>query len=319
MSFPRILSIAAAVLLHSLAQAGAPLVVRYGYQPGHLQVTIARTQGWIDQEFAKDGISFKYEKFISGPPLIEAFVGGRLDFGQVGDQPALQAKANNADLKAIGLYASSEKGYALLVRKAANVTSVKALKGRKIGVTIGSVGHQLLYLFLKREGLKPSDIQVVNLSPGDIITSLSAGHIDAGVTWEPFLTQALTNGSSTVLVDATGYKNIVCPIIARTVFLKAHPDVATRLLKLFDRANKWAKANPDKAVEILAKEAGFKPEALRPIFEKNDFSLQLTPAAVASMRATASFLRENGVIRRDVKVEDVVDTRYLVAAGLQAK
>lgn len=294
-----------------------PLVIRYGYQPGHVQITIAREFGWIEEEFAKDGISFTYDKFIAGPPLIEAFTGGRLDFGQVGDQPALQAAANKVDIKAIGLYVSSEKAYALLARKGSGITGLKDLKGKKIGVTIGSVGHQLLYLFLKSQNLKPSDIRQVNLLPGDLLTSLSAGHIDGAVTWEPFLTQATLNGSSTIVQDATGFKNIVCPIIARTSFLEAHPDVPVRLLKVFDRANHWAKANPEKAIEIVARNAGFKPEALRPAFDKNNTDLQITPAARKSIQETAKFLRDNKVIRADVDVEKLIDTRYLVRAGLQ--
>jgi len=278
---------------------------------------VARELGWIDQEFSKDGITFSYETFVAGPPLIEAFAGGRLDFGQVGDQPAIQARANHVDAKAIGLYVSSEKAYALLARNGSGIKSLKDLKGRKVGVTIGSVGHQLLYLFLKSQGLKPSDIQQVNLLPGDIISSLSAGHIDAAVTWEPFLTQAVLDGSSTILRDATGFKKVVCPIIARADFLKAHPDIPVRLLKIFDRANRWAKANPDKAIALVAKSVGFKPEAIRPAFEKNDLDLRITPQARRSMEESAAFLRENGVIRANVDVADLIDTRYLVAAGLQ--
>jgi sulfonate transport system substrate-binding protein len=308
---------AALALLAVTATRSAPLVVRYGYQPGQVQIVVARDLGWIDQEFAKDGIVFTYETFVAGPPLIEAFAGGRLDFGQVGDQPALQARANHVDAKAIGLYVSSEKAYALLVRNGSGIKSLKDLKGRKVGVTIGSVGHQLLYLFLKSQGYKPADIQQVNLLPGDIISSLSAGHIDAAVTWEPFLTQAVLNGSSTILQDATGFKKVVCPIIARADFLKAHPDIPVRLLKIFDRANRWAKANPDKAVALVAKSVGFKPEAIRPAFEKNDLDLRITPQARRSMEESAAFLRENGVIRANVDVADLIDTRYLVAAGLQ--
>lgn len=310
-------TLAALVGIASQHAGAAPVVVRYGYQPGHVQITIARELGWIDEEFGKDGIKFTYDKFIAGPPLIEAFTGGRLDFGQVGDQPALQAAANKVDIKAIGLYVSSEKAYALVARKGGEIAGLKDLKGKKIGVTIGSVGHQLLYLFLKSQGLSPKDIKQVNLLPGDILSSLTLGHIDGAVTWEPFLTQATLNGSATIVQDATGFKNVVCPIIARSEFLEKHPDIPVRLLKLFARANAWAKENPEKAVEIIARNAGFKPEALRPAFQKNDLDLRITPEARKSIRETANFLRENKVIRSDVDIDALIDTRYLVRAGLQ--
>ena len=72
------------------------IVVHYGYQPGHAQIVVAKEKGWLDEEFSKDGITIELNKFASGPPMIEAFTGNRLEFGQVGDQPALQAQANGA-------------------------------------------------------------------------------------------------------------------------------------------------------------------------------------------------------------------------------
>jgi sulfonate transport system substrate-binding protein len=194
---------------------------------------------------------------------------------------------------------------------------VKDLKGKKVGVTIGSVGHQLLYIYLRSVGLKPADIQQVNLAPGDILTALTGKNIDAAVTWEPYLTIAQAQKSANLIADGTGYKLNVNVIIASSDFLKSHHDVAVRLLKVFDKAEKWIKANPEKALELISRDSGFKVEALKPAFNKIALDLRLTPDAVKSIAETAAFVRENKIIRSDVNVNDLIDVSYLKAAGLQ--
>ncbi|TWH51880.1 ABC transporter substrate-binding protein [Sporomusa sp. KB1] len=297
--------------------AKTPLTVHYGYQPGHVQIVVAREMGWLKEEFEKDEITFELEKFASGPAMNEAFAGNRIDFGQVGDQPAIQLKSNNVDVKAIGVYSNGTKITGLIAANGANINSPADLKGKKVGFVVGSVSHQLLYIYLKSAGLKPNDIQQVNLASSDILSSIASNHIDAAVIWEPTLSNVVASGAGKLVTDATGYKENINVIVGRSEFLSKYPDITVRLLKVLDRAEKWIKANPDKALEIIAKNSGFKPEVLRPGFENVIFDLRLTDEAVKSIAETAVFLKENKLIRNDVNVKDFVDDQYLKAAGIQ--
>lgn len=294
-----------------------PITIRFGYQPGHSQIVVAKEKGWLDEEFSKDGITFQLEKFASGPPMIEAFAGERLDFGQVGDQPAIQAKANNIDLKAIGIYSSTEKGNALLATNESGIKSIADLKGKKVGVTIGSVGHQLLYIYLKSAGLTVNDIQQINLSPGDIKTSLSSKNIDAAVTWEPNISQIVQEGSGSIIADGTGYKLNVNVIIGTSKFLKENPEVTERLLKVLDKASKWIKENKQEALEIVSKDAGVPVAALEPGFEKSNLDIAFTDEAIKSIEDTEVFIKENNIIRTDVDVKELIDETYLKNAGIE--
>ncbi len=150
--------------------APGQIVVKYGYQPGHAQTVVAQQKGFYAKELG-DKVAIQLVKFQSGPSLITALTSNQLDFGQVGDQPAIQAKANHVDLKIIGKFLYSDKVNGLIVREDSGITSIKDLKGKKVGVTVGSTGQQLLYIYLDSVGLKPSDIKQVNLQPGDIVSS----------------------------------------------------------------------------------------------------------------------------------------------------
>ncbi len=273
------------------SQTKKAITIHYGYQPGHAQIVVARDLGWIEEEFGKDGIKFEFEKFTSGPPMIEAFAGNRLDIGQVGDQPAIQARANNIDLKAIGVYSDGTKSTGLVVTDGSNINSLQDLKGKKVGFVVGSVSHQLLYVYLKHAGLTSKDVQQVNMTPADIVTATKSKDIDAAVIWEPNISVIEAAKAGKLLLDSTGYKQNINVIVARSEFLTQNPEVVTRLLKVLDKAEKWIKANPDQALDIISKDTGFKAEVLKPAFEKNTFDLRLTADAVKSIEETADFLK----------------------------
>lgn len=293
------------------------IVIKYGYQLGHTQIIVARDKGWLKDEFEKDGITFQLQKFSSGPPMIEAMTGKRLDFGQVGDQPAIQAKANNVDIKVVAAYGTSEKADALIATEKSGINKISDLKGKKVGVTIGSVAQQLLYIYLKSVDLKPGDIQQVNLQPADIKSSLLSNNIDAAVIWEPVVTQTVSTGTVKQIADGTGYKKEVDVIIAQNSFLKQHPDIAVRLLKVLNKTAKWIEANPEETIKIISKDTGVAEDVLKPGFDKTSHNLNITDEGIQSVKDTAKFLRENNIIRKDVNVDNLIDLSYAKKAGIQ--
>lgn len=293
------------------------IVVHFGYQPGHSQIVVAQAKGWLEEEFSKDGIKIELEKFASGPPMIEAFTGNRLEFGQVGDQPALQAQANGAKVKVIGLYGVASKTNQLLATEKSGIKTIKDLKGKKVGVTIGSVGHQLLYILLDSAGLKPTDIQILNLQPADIKSGLASNNIDAAVTWDPIATQIVNEGIANLITDGEKYKLSVNVIIANSDFLNEHGDVAERLLKVLDKAQKWIDENKEEALEIVSQDSGFAVDVLRVGFEKTDRKIKFTDEAINSIKETAQYLYENNVIRTELNVDELIDKTYLKNIGIE--
>lgn len=292
------------------------LVIRVAYQPGHSQPLVALDQGYFEEEFSKDGITVELSQFASGPPIIEAFAAGEVDFGFVGDQPAIQGKANDLPLKILASYASSETGNALIATKASGITSLADVKGKKIGYTVGSVGHQLLLKFLESQGLTTEDAELINLTPGDIFTSLESGAIDAAVTWEPYITKSVASGAADIIQDGTGFKYNVNVIIGEESFLSNYPEVAARLLKVLNKAAEWTNGNKDETLKILADNAGLDASVFTPSFEKFNRDLFLDQKKIDSIRETAKYLKEQGTIRKEVDVDSIIDLSFLEKAGI---
>jgi|AGTN01.1.fsa_nt_gi ABC transporter, substrate-binding protein, aliphatic sulfonates family len=326
--FIQIVAIAAVLLavLAGCAQSGgndaAPaesgkIIVKYGYQPGHAQAIIAQEKG-LYAKYLGENVEVQLVKFQSGPSLITAITAGQLDLGQAGDQPVIQAKANNVDLKIIGKFLFSDKVNGLIVRPDSGITGIADLKGKKVGVTVGSTGQQLLYIYLKSVGLKPSDIQQVNLQPGDIVSSITFRNIDAAVTWEPYLTLTQQQGTAVQLADGTGYKSEIDVIFGRNAFLQAHPEIAQGILKAQYEAGQWIEQNREEALALVAKDAGLGVEVLRPIFDRVRVDdVNLTDEDLESIAQSIAFSVEYQLIPELFDVSDFVDTQYLADAGLR--
>lgn len=301
------------------AKSEKPEKIKIGYQPGvnHTLLIVAKQQGWFDEEFKKDGIDVQFESFTSGPPMIEAFAGNRLDIGQVGDQPAIQAKANGIDVKAIGVYASGYELDGLVVPNGSDIKSPEDLKGKKVGFTVGSTGHRLLYLYLQSVGLTPKDIKEVNLQPADIKTALASKNIDAAVTWEPWISTVEFEGIGHQIADATNLKFNSNFIIVTNSFAKKYPEIVKRIVKIYERAEKWTNENPDKAVDLVAKDTGMKKEVLSKAMKKEHFDIRLTDEVIKSASDTIKTLRETNTIRKDVNINDLIDNSYLKSVGVK--
>lgn len=285
---------------------------------------VAKQMGWFEEEFQKDGIAIEYNKFMNGPPIIEAFNGGRLDAGQVGDQPAIQAKANHIDIKVVGIFCkgvfTSEGKYtAVVVPNGSDITSIPDLRGKKVGVPVGTNYHKAFLYFLKYHGLTVNDIKLVNMDNANIKTAIASKSIDAGVIGEPYVSTIEYEGTGRKIEDHTDIKPVYNAIIVSSEFARQYPDVVKRILKVYDRTLRWVAENPQKANELVAKDTGVKPEIVEKAILSNQYDLRLTDEAVQSFQETERFLRENNIIKKDVSIKDLLDASYLEAVGLQKR
>ncbi len=293
------------------------LTIHIATQPSQTQPALAEELGYFKEEFGKNNINFDVRTFASGPPIIEAFAAGDIDIGQVGAQPAVQAAANDIPLKIIAAYMTGNgKGDGLLARKGSGINALADIRGKKVGVQIGSNSHMLLLRILESVNLTEKDIQLVNLSFTDINTALEAGNIDAGVSQLPQLQTVIDNGTATLLeVDGSKFPRTSSVIIVSEEFTKKYPELIPRILKTLDKTVTYCKEHEDEAIKILSKRNGVAENSYKASFASTDFSLYLDKERLGTLQDTKEFLQEQGTIK-DVDLNQIIDTSYLEEAGI---
>lgn len=294
----------------------------YGSTLSSCLFIVAKQKGWFEEEFKKDGITVEYDKFINGPPVMEALAGGRLDFGSAGDQPALQGKANNIDIKVIGIssietFNPGTEYAGIIVPEGSDIHSIKDLKGKKVGVSVGTFFHKHLLHLLKDHGLSTNDIKLVNMDSPNMKVSIETKTIDAALLPEPFLSSLELEKKGHRIKTDTDIKPFYNVIMVRNEFAQQYPDIVKRVLKVYAKTIQWVAENPQETNEILSKETGVSLELVQKATIPNKYDLRITDDVIQSIEETQTFLKGNGILKRDVDLKDLIDISYLKAIGVQ--
>lgn len=294
------------------------ITIRVGDQPNFFLYKVANDKGFFKEEFENDGITVEVINFVNaGPAIVESFAAGELDIAILGAQPLIQARANNIDIKAISSSNYTERGFALVASEESGITGLSDLIGKKIATQFGTNGHQVLLQFLESVGVKEDEVEIVNLKGNEALVSLETNAIDAAIFTEPQISIAIKNGEK-VITDATGYGNIVCVNAASNEFIQENPEIVARFLKVLDKAQKWSDENKEETCEINSKISELEPKDVAINFDSRDRKISIDDDVFKDpISTTIAFLEKEDLITVKIAVEDVVDTSYFEASGIE--
>lgn len=200
----------------------------------------------------------EWSEFPAAQTLLEAIGAGAVDVGMVGDAPFQFAYQSGAPIKAVAVQSATSRpreSLAILVPARSRIADVSGLRGKRVATTRGSVGHYLLLRALDAKGLKPSDVRLIFLAPGDAKAAFDTGSIDAWSIWSPYSGSALAQGAR-VVADGADYLSGYGFDAANARAATAKKAILTDYLQRESRALDWARAHPDAYAEVLARETG---------------------------------------------------------------
>jgi sulfonate transport system substrate-binding protein len=304
-------------------QTAAPLEeLRLDYAYYSPTSLVLRRFGWLEQEFKADGTNVKWVFSAGSNRALEYLNGNSIDIGSSAGLAALLARANGNPIRTPYIYSRPE-WTALVVRKDSPIRTVADLRGRKVAATKGTDPYLFLLRSLQAAGLKRADIEHVSLQHADGRVALEQSKVDAWAGLDPHMAASeLESGSRllyrNVAFNTYGFLNV------REAFLASHPQQLARVIKSYERARAWIRANPSEAARILSEEAKVSlPVALLQIRLRSDFSQALPGAEhVNALRAAAPILHDEALVKPGTDlnraIAELVDTRFaqsLIARG----
>jgi len=237
--------------------AKPPLRVAFSDWPGWTAFEIGIQKGW----FKEAGVDVKFDWFEYAPSM-EAFAAGKVDAVMMTMGDALVTGAPGARSLAI-LVTDYSSGNDMIVAKK-GVASLKALKGKKVGLEVGLVEHLMLTKALEKSGLKISDVKLVNVPTHQTAQTLASGSVDAIGAWQPNAGQALkaVAGSKAIFTSADLPGLIYDLVCVSPQSLSQRRGDWVKFVGVWNRIVKFVKdpANKAEAVKIMAGRAGVPPE-----------------------------------------------------------
>jgi NitT/TauT family transport system substrate-binding protein len=166
---------------------------------------VARSGG----HFKNHGLDVELVYMRGGGAAMQALVGGAVDYGATALDVAIQAYTKNADIRRFAVTGRLPLFAVVTAPKAAGeITTLKQLEGRTVGVSaLGNADHALTLYLLKQAGADAEKVQFATMGV-NLLEALRQGQIDVGLVQEPALTllqragaRVLMNGMD--LEDAT--------------------------------------------------------------------------------------------------------------------
>ncbi|HWV11395.1 MAG TPA: ABC transporter substrate-binding protein [Pseudomonas sp.] len=232
------------------AQAGS-LTLGHTTWVGYGTLYLARDLGY----FKEQGLDVEFTVIEESAMYMAAQASGKLSGSASTIDEILKYRSKDFCFKAVAALDESHGGDGVLVGN--EVTSLDQLKGKAVAVNEGSVSQFWLSYLLKQKGMSMDDLDIQNMTADDAATAFIAGRIPAAVTWEPHLSLVKAKGQGKVLIDSSETPGVIVDVVALScdVIEKQPEDVKALVAGLY-KAVAFAKQNPEKAYEIMAKGVG---------------------------------------------------------------
>lgn len=160
------------------------LRIAYSDWPGWVAWEIGIQKGWFKE--AGVDVEFTWFEYV---PSMDAFAAGQVDAVCMTNGDALVTASTGAPSVTI-LINDYSNGNDMVVAKP-GIKKVSQLKGKKVGVEVGFVGHLMLLHALNSANMTEDDITIVNMPTDQTPQALAGGTVDAIVAWQPSSGQAI--------------------------------------------------------------------------------------------------------------------------------
>ena len=281
---------------------------------------VLKDKGWLEQEFAKDGIKIRWVLSLGSNKALEFLNAKSLDFGSSAGAAALLARINGNPVKSVYVYSKPE-WTALVTGKDSPIQKVTDLKGKRVAATRGTDPHIFLTRTLAENGLTEKDVKIVLLQHQDGRLALAKGDVDAWAGLDPLMAQAELDDGARIFyrnaeINTWGVLN------TREDFISDHPDLVSRVLATYEKARAFAIANPAELKKTIVEQAKLNDAVAARQLERTD----LSTAAIGerqkkTIEGAGIALQQAGVIPADVNVPSVatslVDSSFVTKLGVK--
>ena len=218
-----------------------------GYGP----MFLARDKGF----FKDNGLDVELRIIEDAAIYMAAVAAGELDGNASTIDEIMKYRSPDFCFKAVVALDDSHGGDGVITQ--ADVNSLKDLKGKQVGMNLGSVSQFWFNILLKREGMTEADVEITNMTADDAAAAFIAGRIPAAVTWEPHLSLVRTKKEGKVLIDSSETPGLIVDVVDLTCdYINNNPKDVEAFVKGLYKAVDFIKTNPDEANAIMAKGVG---------------------------------------------------------------
>jgi NitT/TauT family transport system substrate-binding protein len=224
------------------AQDTSPLRVEWTFWEGDYTIIVAQSLGL----FEKYGVKVQPVYYSNFSEVVPDLVSGKLDGGLLGMIDLMNA-SGRTDMKAVAVY---DSGGTLNLATKTDIRSPVELKGKRIGVGVGTSGEMVVREILRQGKLTSRDVILVNVPPENALKEFPE-NVDAVVVYEPYTTQVLQKGA-TLLSAAEASALLPDVIVFRASVVQQNPEKIKAFLQAWFEAVEYRKTHEEYTRGVIA-------------------------------------------------------------------
>ncbi len=263
---------------------------------------IAQCEGLYEQA----GLDVQMIEFSSGRAAVDALIGGQADVATTAISPAIFAAFQKQPIAILAVNANyfNER---ITVRAASGIEKPEDLKGKKIGVQLGTDVHYFLMTFLEHYGISEADVELVNLTQSDMVIGLVRGDIDAFAAFKPApdnAKEAMPDGVFFFEQPQPPFFESLYLTVGMQKLVSERPEVYEKFMDVMVKADEFAAENPDAVVKCISNFTGDDVDTVKSLMDGYTYRISLTDSLVEASEKRAQWQIDNDLSPEGAEMPD---------------
>lgn len=302
-----------------------------GQKPPELQKVTFATIPWLGEAasyvaycngyFEEEGLDVTLTYNNAGFESLKNLFEGDADIITVAETPIVYTSFDKkkytdferGEFYIIGNMNHSDKIHFVLARKDKGINSASDLKGKKVAVYRGTASDFFMDSFFILNGIKSSDVEIVNMDPPTMVSAIEKGEIDAIVCWQPhILNTQLELGDNAIILPSENIYTASWLIIVMKDYAEKNPEVLEKFVRAIVKAENFIAGNREESIDIHSEESGLAREIIAALWDDVIFDLSLDQALLTNLEDEARWAIKYGLTDK-TEVPNYLDYIYFDA------
>ncbi|MDP2309085.1 MAG: ABC transporter substrate-binding protein [Pseudomonadota bacterium] len=279
-----------------------------------------------DQLGHYEGAPIRIVDYTSAEQGLQAVRNGVAELYPCTLDEALLLASDLPDVRVVQVLDTSHGADVILAH--ADIPSLEALRGRRIGYEATSLGAYVLSRGLATAGLTPADVTPVFLQVDEHERAFLERRVDAVVTYEPVRSRLLAAGASVVFDSTRIPGEIVDVLVTLSPVLERQPDILVTVVRGWLLAAEHLSTRPREAAEALAPRLTLPADQVLDAFagihladlaENRAFLEGTPPGLTDAARRLGETMVANRFLSRAPDLERLFDARIVARISLSSR
>ena len=268
------------------AQGLAKMTIATGVDPAFSQFYVAKEGGL----FEKNGLDVTINTGPSGSAMVPFLVNNQINAAYGSDLAGVINHQVDPNIVAVadGTYLSR---WLNVVGR--NVADLDGLKGKKIGIAMGTGSEIFWRRVVEKKGFKVADFTMVNVEAPEMLAATERGDIDGFAVWEPWPTRTLMAVKGTkILQTAEGIYNNINFVYMNRGWIDQNKASAEKFMRALIEANDVILKDRPAAIKMVSKFLKMPPELTTELMPKVEYDMDWQPRSIESIEVAVQQLAD---------------------------